>query len=147
MFKTICVAVDGSNSSLKGVEAACEIAKSFESRLILLHVIRDMKVPSELKRYISSEKLGEPRHAALQEVADEILARAQQVAEESGAQNIQIKTLNGDPAMTLVRGARAEGADLIVLGTRGLGKVEGMLIGSVSRKVTDISEISLMIIK
>ncbi|HUO45666.1 MAG TPA: universal stress protein [Acidimicrobiia bacterium] len=42
---------------------------------------------------------------------------------------------SGDPAATIVRLAKEVGADLIVMGSRGLGSVAGLLLGSVSHKV------------
>ncbi|MEE8287527.1 MAG: universal stress protein [Gammaproteobacteria bacterium] len=47
----------------------------------------------------------------------------------------------------MLRYAKRRKADLIVLGTRGLGQVKGMLMGSVSRKVTNLSDISCLIIR
>ncbi len=147
MYRKICVAVDGSESSLVAVRTASALAEKFSSELLLLHVIRDMKVPAELQRYISAANIGEPRHAALQEVGEEILTTACQQAKQAGVASVRSKILGGDPASTIVQGARDESADLIVLGSRGLGKVEGMLIGSVSRKIADISDMSLLIVK
>lgn len=147
MFKKLCVASDGSSSSQRAVAAAAELAKKIDAQLLLLHVIREMKVPDELKRYIKAGSLGEPRHEALQGVGEEILSQCSAIATEAGLSNVKSKILDGDPARSIVKEARSSGVDLIVLGTRGLGKVEGMFIGSVSRKIADISDISVLIIK
>ncbi|MEH6470621.1 MAG: universal stress protein [Halopseudomonas sp.] len=147
MFKRLCVATDGSSSSQRAVKAAAELANKIDASLLLVHVIREMKVPEELKRYIKADALGEPRHEVLQEVGEKILSQCQAIAVEAGVSSIKSKILDGDPALSIVNEARSSSADLIVLGTRGLGKIEGMFIGSVSRKIADISDISVLIIK
>jgi nucleotide-binding universal stress UspA family protein len=52
----------------------------------------------------------------------------------------------GDPANAIVGYADRNGIDLIVLGSRGLGQVEGMLMGSVSRKVSNLAAVACMVV-
>ena len=54
--------------------------------------------------------------------------------------------LQGDPANTIMAFANQHRADMIVMGTRGLGQVESMLLGSVSRKVTNLSRTNCLIV-
>ncbi|WP_261843596.1 universal stress protein [Aliamphritea ceti] len=147
MYKKICVAVDGSEMSLQAVISASEIATAFSADLLLLHVIRPMKIPSELERYIKSDDLAKLRSSALEEVGKEIMTKALDTAREKGAEKVTAKVVKGDPAGTIIKQATKFDADLIVVGTRGLGKVEGALIGSISRKIADISTISMLIVK
>ena len=53
----------------------------------------------------------------------------------------------GHPAESIVAYAKAEEADLIVMGRRGLGSVSGLLMGSVSHKVAHLSECACMTIR
>ncbi len=147
MYKKICVAVDGSEMSLQAVISASEIATAFSADLLLLHVIRPMKIPSELERYIKSDDLAKLRSTALEEVGREIMTKALDTAREQGAEKVTAKVVKGDPAGTIIKQATKFDADLIVVGTRGLGKVEGAFIGSISRKIADISTISMLIVK
>ncbi|WP_271272952.1 universal stress protein [Aliamphritea hakodatensis] len=147
MYKKICVAVDGSEMSLQAVTAAAEIATAFSADLLLLHVIRPMKIPTELERYIKSDDLAKLRSSALEEVGKEIMTKALDVASQQGAEHVTAKVAKGDPAGTIIKQATKFEADLIVVGTRGLGKVEGALIGSISRKIADISSTSMLIVK
>ncbi|WP_028470981.1 universal stress protein [Neptunomonas japonica] len=147
MYKKICVAVDGSESSLAAVKVAAELVSRLGAKLLLLHVIRPMKIPEELQRYIKEDDLAKVRYAALEGVGQEIVANAVEIVKTFDVESLDTVILNGDPASSIVKEAKRQSADLIVLGTRGLGKFEGALIGSISRKVTDISEISLLIVK
>lgn len=147
MYKKICVAVDGSDSSHEAVKAAAELAKQFGASLVLLHVIRPMKIPDELQRYIKEDDLASIRHSALENVGQEIIAKALEIAISHEIDKPRHTILSGDPAGQIIDAARQESVDLIVMGTRGLGKLEGALIGSISRKVTEMSEANVLIVK
>lgn len=147
MYRKICVAVDGSPSSQEAVKAASQLASRFDASLLLLHVIRPMKIPQELQRYIREDDLDNLRFSALENVGQEILAQAQAIAEEYAVTKIRSLILSGDPVEQIIEQTRHQVVDLLVMGTRGLGKLEGALIGSISRKVTELSDTNLMIIK
>lgn len=147
MYNKICVAVDGSESSHDAVRVAADLAKRLGSQLLVLHVIRPMKIPAELKRFINDDDLTKIRGDALEGIGREIIAKAVEIARGYDVEKLDSAILKGDPASSIVKGAQKQSADLLVMGTRGLGKFEGALIGSISRKVSDISNISLLIVK
>ena len=60
---------------------------------------------------------------------------------------MRTKLLKGSPAREIVDYARKKDVDMIVMGTRGLGDVEGMLLGSVSRGVGMLAECSCLTVK
>jgi nucleotide-binding universal stress UspA family protein len=80
-------------------------------------------------------------------VGQKILSDAEVRAQKKGAAKIKTSLEHGDPATAIMRYAQKRKVDLIVLGTRGLNQVKGMLMGSVSRKVTNLSDISCLIIR
>jgi len=147
MLNNICVAIDGSTHSSKALTQACLLAQRFDASLLLCHVVREMKVPPELQRFVDRDEIGSARRSVLDGVANELLGKATIQTEAYELREVRQAVVRGEPAEAIVRYARSAQADLIVIGTRGLGKVEGMLIGSVSRKVTDISDISVMVVK
>lgn len=147
MYQNICVAVDGSELSFAAVECAAGLAKKLDANLIILHVIRNMKIPSELKRFVKQNSMDRLRQEALEGAGKEIIDYATEVANKEGVTSFATEILQGDPAKALVEGASRHNGDLLVVGTRGLGKVEGMLIGSISRKVTSISDINVLVVK
>lgn len=147
MIKSILVATDASATSNRAVDLAADLANKYDASLNILHVIRDMQLPPELRNMAEIEKIEGARSDVLRFVANKILTDAQERAKKQGAKKIHTETGEGDPATAILDHAKQQSADLIVLGTRGLGQVKGMLLGSVSRKVTNLSEISTLVIK
>ncbi len=147
MINAILVATDASPQAKRAVDWAAEIAARFGASLNLLHVIRDMQLPEELRSMAEVEKIEGQRLDVLRFVGQKILAEATQRAAAKGAEEVRSAIGEGDPANTILHHARNNGVDLIVLGTRGLGSVKGTLLGSVSRKVTNLSEINCLTVK
>jgi nucleotide-binding universal stress UspA family protein len=123
------------------------MAASDKVPLYLLYVIRDMQFPQALSRMAEVERLVGTRSDVLNYVADKILKDAKQRAKKAGAKTIETVTANGDPASCIVETATGKDVDLIVVGTRGLGGVAGALLGSVSRKVSNIAEQNVLIVR
>lgn len=147
MYDKICVAVDGSDSAFDAVKSAAKLAHRVNAELTVFHVVRNMKVPSQLKRFVKENSLETIRREALEGAGKEIVNHAIGLAEYEGVSDVTTAILQGDPAAAIVKGARDHSCDLIVVGTRGLGQVEGMMIGSISRKITTISDISVLVVK
>lgn len=147
MYDKICIAVDGSDSSLKAVRRAAKLASICDAELFLLHIVRRMQIPDELRRFVNEDDLATMRRAALKEVGEEVLLAAKQEARDQGASQISASVVHGEPGRTIVEQALLHDADLIVVGTRGLGQVEGLLMGSISRRVTETARMSVLVIK
>jgi nucleotide-binding universal stress UspA family protein len=69
------------------------------------------------------------------------------VAREAGASKVNSIAREGDPAAVILDVAREEKIDLIVLGSRGLGTLQGLLVGSVSSKVNRLSDCCCITVK
>lgn len=147
MISKILVAVDGSSASNRAVALAADLAIKYDASLHFLNVIRDMQVPPQLTKLAKVEKLGQGRMDVLEFVANQVLGDAEQRAKKSGVKKIQKIIENGDPATAIVKRAKRHNIDLVVLGTRGLGKVKGALLGSVSRKVANICDVNCVIVR
>lgn len=147
MLKTILVATDASPASNRAINLAADMAARYDATLHLLYVIRDMQLPPELKKMAEVEKLVGARSDVLDFVGKKILNDARERAIKKGAGKVHTAAEHGDPASAILRYAKRRKIDLIVLGTRGLGQVKGMLMGSVSRKVTNISETNCLIVR
>jgi len=117
---------------------AAEIADKFDAELTILYVIRDMQLPPEIKRMAEVEKIEGDRMGIMQVVAETAMKGAKAQAEQGGAKSVRTRIASGDPSNAILRAAKEQNADLVVLGTRGLGQVQGMLLGSVSRKVSNL---------
>ncbi len=138
MIKKILVASDASPAANRAVTMAAQIAGKFDADLSILYVIRDMQLPPEIERMAEIEKIKGDRTEIMQVVAETAMKGAKAQAEQSGAKRVQTSIASGDPSNAILQAAKEQNADLVVLGTRGLGQVQGMLLGSVSRKVSNL---------
>lgn len=76
-----------------------------------------------------------PPQELLQAVGVQVLGRAAQKARDASVKKISEVLLESDPADGILETVKREKADLVVLGTRGLGEIKGLLLGSVSHKI------------
>jgi nucleotide-binding universal stress UspA family protein len=136
----VLVPVDGSEYSLKAVESACDLAKTQPfSTLILLSV--SIQLPElEEGRYIA-EKMKTQAEAAL--------AKAKEVAasKEPRLKIDAILATGSSPAEEIVRVAKDEKIDLIVIGSRGLASKTATFLGSTASKVVTYSPCSVLVVK
>ena len=147
MIKKILVATDASAASNRAVSMAAYMAACHEADLLILHVIRDMQLPTLLKKAPELEEFANKREDILREVAETILEEAEARAKKGGAKKIQTAIGSGDPASSVIGFAKRRNVDTIVVGTRGLGKVREILMGSVSRKLANSAEANCLIVR
>ncbi len=139
MFSHILIAVDGSTHSDKALEYARGMAGNFGARLMLVHAYPQT---SDLLGYGDFERLVSRRQAAGQDVID---AARNQLGDTRT--DVHENLLEGPEAEAILAAAETHGVDLIVMGTRGRGSIEGLLFGSVSRKVTHLAPCPVLLIR
>lgn len=176
MINTILVATDGSEHAHKALELATEIAGGHHARMVLLHVRLRDATPQDVRKLVDVSQLpeGMQEEIALLEsiplkatsisgtyaniavpVTGEILDAvgtcitnsARKEAAEKGVETISTVVVGGDPAKRILETAKAEGADMIFMGNRGFGDLKGLLMGSVSHKVSHLSECTCVTVK
>jgi nucleotide-binding universal stress UspA family protein len=147
MIDRILVTTDGSAASNRAVGLAAHMAVKHDASLYLLNVIREMQLPPELKKMAKVENIGQARQDVLDFVAEKVLGDAERRAKSKGAKQVRKATAQGDPATAIARHAQRNKIDLVVMGTRGLGNVKGMLMGSVSRKVANACNVNLLLVR
>jgi nucleotide-binding universal stress UspA family protein len=150
MIKTILVPVDGSEHSNKAIVLASDLAQKYDARLIALNVMTEVgsdRVPPELRDYERLEHVRLTERSVLDSESERILSDATLQAREKGASNVETVRRSGDAAAIILEVANDQSADMIVMGSRGLGNVKGLLLGSVSHKVTQLSECSCITVK
>jgi len=147
MIDRILVTTDGSPASNRAIDLAAHMAIKHDASLYLLNVIREMQLPPELKKMARVENIGQARQDVLEFVADKIIGDAERRAKRKGVKSVRKATGHGDPATAIAKYAQRNKIDLIVMGTRGLGRVKGMLMGSVSRKVANACNVNLLVVR
>ncbi len=147
MINKILVATDASAASGRAVAFAAKLALKHEAELLILNVIRDMQLPEELKQAPEFESFYNDRDDLMRQIADKILGDARVRAKKIGVKGVQTAIGSGDPATSVAGFARRRNIDLIVVGTRGLSKAGGASMGSVSRKLLDLTDINCLVIR
>ena len=146
MFKTIVVAVDGSDHARNAIDIGSDLAQKYDARLLILSVYRRVSgVQSTQTQAEGLQGLSQPSsvlRGIAQHAVDEAVARAQ---ERGASAEGSIKP--GQPARSIVEFAKEQGADAIILGSRGLGDIGGFLLGSVSHKVSGLAECTVITVK
>ena len=135
MFKKILVALDDSTYSRNALPAAIEIAKRFDGEIFVLHV-------SEHDRGRAAVYSVESPAAATKLVADAVVDAERNGVKAAGE---VVDAAAQHAAKVIVDVSIAKGVDLIVMGSRGLSDVQGMLLGSVTHKVIQSAEIPVLV--
>ena len=136
MTEKILVAIDGSNHAEKALDLAIEMANKHDAELMILHVVTDAKLTAGQKRFAAAEHIeGPPKQQYYQLVAKPLLRKAKARACNEGLDQVSSLVVEGDPATTIVGTAQEHSVDFIVMGSRGLSDVQGLVMGSVSHKV------------
>ena len=152
MINRILVATDASAASNRALKMAAQFAELHNAELLIVHVIRDMQIPYEIDEiqeleYHQFESFNNTREEIMRKIAETILRDAKEKAEKAGANKVQTAIGTGDPATSILGFVERSKTDMIVIGTRGLSKLKGTILGSVSRKIADNAETSCLIVK
>lgn len=98
-----------------------------------------------LPRYLGDEEMASLAGRAVAHCQD-IAAEAADLLRAAGVRT-EIDVLEGPAAQAILRAASTRGADLIVVGSRGLGDLQAALLGSVSHKVLQIAEVPVLVVR
>lgn len=137
--KRILVPVDGSEGSAQAISLAGELALSLGCTLDILHVSYfDSKTDSQEASWLPDEVAGD-----VGSQQQEVLDKARQSLPEGLQADFYLRT--GTPVEEILRFAHQQQDFLIVVGGRGLGAVEGFLMGSVSQQLLEESPVSVLV--
>lgn len=139
----ILVAVDFSEHTEAAVLYASELAKAFEAEVLLCHVVAPPELISQLhpgEEGYFPPNLPELQTKAAQQECRDLLAK-------SGIAKGRILIEQGTPFVEIVRTARNEQVDLIIVGTHGRGAVAHMLLGSVAERVVRKAPCPVLVVR
>lgn len=144
MPSKILVPVDGSANSKRALEKAVSIAKDSpsSSSVTALYV---MERPPTV--YVESQKVLDDAMAKYKKEADAMLDEYEALAASLGMKKIEAVMAEGEPASAIVGYAEKGGFDLIVMGSRGRGKITEAVLGGVSSKVLKDAKCPVVIVK
>ena len=135
MFKTIVLALDGSEESRQAVPLAAELARQNDGRIVVAHVQEDVV-----------GKGGGPIVATEDEIQAEIRKQAEELSADGIETSVEMREIMlGGPAHAIVEIADAANADLIVTGTRGHSAIAGLLLGSVTQRLLHIARCPVLV--
>ena len=144
-MRRVLVATDGSESADRAVDYAADLAKREKADLLIANVIGGYGLPDK-----AMLRLTQSEQAWLREFLDslsaETLTKARERARAAGASTVQLELRAGDVAETLIHIAQEKAADVVVVGKRGAGLVERLLLGSVSQKLVSLAPLPVIIV-
>jgi len=140
MFGKILLAVDGSDHAIHSAKVAGDLARTMKSEMVRIVVAYSPIPPS----------LGEPNmqialDARLKEAEEILQASIKAVGEIPG--EIHTELLEGSPAEAIIEVANTRHSDVIVMGSRGMSTLGGLLLGSTSQKVVSHAPCPVLIVR
>jgi nucleotide-binding universal stress UspA family protein len=145
MYDSMVVGTDGSDTATEAVRQATELATRIGAKVHLVSAYEP----------VPEERLREERHGAPGDVewlinpredVSSTLEGAAQAIRDQGIR-VEIHAREGDPADAILDVAEEQGADLIVVGNKGMTGAKRFLLGSVPNKVSHHAPCSVMIIR
>jgi len=140
MFDKILLAVDGSDHALHATRTAAELARAMNSKELRIIVAYD-PIPVYLgepnMQVVITNRSGE---------AEDILKAAVQEVGKIPCE-IQTEIIEGDTASSIIDVATTQKSDVIIMGSRGLGRLAGLVLGSTSQKVVSHAPCPVLIVR
>jgi len=140
MFKGILLAVDGSEHALNAARTAGELARILQVEMLRIVIAYDA-IPS----YLGEPNLQQAIDARLEESRNVLKAALEAVGPQSFEPSAEM--IEGSAAEAIIRVADTRQSDLIVMGSRGLGGLTGLLLGSTSQRVISHAPCPVLIIR
>jgi len=138
----LLIAVDGSEHARNAIDTAARLGREGEVEAVLLHVREERAYHGDLmpREY---ERIDEQARQHQAQVLEGALAHARR----AGLSSVETQGEAGTPEVDIPRVARERRADMIVMGTRGLGAVGALLLGSTAQRVVHNANVPVLLVK
>jgi nucleotide-binding universal stress UspA family protein len=146
MARTIVCGVDGSRDSRAALDVAAGLAERLGARLVLAHAVEYARSPYDVAAPLGGlapQVDVSARHDTQEEDGKRLL---EQVAYQSGLEQAERRVVIGNPAERLAELADDEGAELVVVGSRGRGAFKAAFLGSVSNSLVGVARCPVLIV-
>ena len=140
MFNHILLGVDGSEHAIHAAKKAAELARTVNAKILRIVVAYEPVPP-----YLGEPNMQTAISARMKE-AETILSKAMQAVGKIPGE-VHTEILEGSPAEAILDVAKTRKSDLIVIGSRGLGRLRGALLGSQSQKVVQHAPCPVLIVR
>ena len=140
MFNHILLGVDGSEHAIHAAKKAAELARTVNAKILRIVVAYEPVPP-----YLGEPNMQTAISARMKE-AETILSKAMQAVGKIPGE-VRTEILEGSPAEAILDVAKTRKSDLIVIGSRGLGRLRGALLGSQSQKVVQHAPCPVLIVR
>jgi len=147
MYQSILVPVDGSRHAEKALKVAAQLAKGSSA---VLHLMTVAEFPPDniglFTGGVAEPYAEEEREKLAKGMKEEAHKAIDQARKEVDLLDIEVREVvrQGRPAELIVDQAKELGADVIVMGSRGVSDVRGMVFGSVSHKVSHTADCTVI---
>ncbi len=145
MYNRIFVPVDDSQTSKQALVEACQLAKTMQAGVRLVHVVDLAQFGWGGTEFLDASELQD----SIKQAGGQVLEQASQVAREQGVEpETQILESWGDKiSAVLMDDANAWGADLIVMGTHGYSGLMHILMGSVAEGLLKLTDVPVLLVR
>jgi nucleotide-binding universal stress UspA family protein len=143
LFDRILVGIDGSEASLQALKKAVYLARQLGSEITVISVIDEMKMPFSAEFGLWAR---ESHENLIRNVLESLNSAIVNILDNHPKMKIEARIEEGRPAKKITEIADAEGFDLIVIGRRGIGLVDRLVMGSVSSEVVHTSRTPVLIV-
>ena len=175
MFQKILCPIDGSDHATKAFGLAMDLAQKYDAELLIMHVLNRQEnidslqhfaevegltqgVNTELQRFNAMDyRVGMIPGSALQDtgisprllvdIGQYLLDGAKARAEREGINTVDVRLEDGNPASRILNCIKKENVDCVVLGSRGLSDIKGLVQGSVSHKISSQADCTCISVK
>ncbi len=144
MYDRILVAVDGSEPSLQALAQAVDLALQLGSEITVVSVVSDMKLPFSAEFGLWAR---ESHEGLMRKVLENLNSAILRIREDHPELKVEARIEEGRPAKKITELAENEGFDLIVIGRRGSGLVDRLIMGSVSNEVVRTSTKPVLVVE
>jgi nucleotide-binding universal stress UspA family protein len=145
MINKILVAIDGSDHADRALNFAMDLAQKFEAKILLLTVVPPLFLPIPSLNVMKSQAVTDAL-AELEQSFMTVLSKAERKAKELTGLKVFTRLERGNPDEVIVETAKIGNFDLIVVGSRGLGRRD-FALGSVSSRVAENATCPVLIVK
>ncbi|WP_407272482.1 universal stress protein [Radiobacillus sp. PE A8.2] len=138
MFNRILLATDGSKHSVRSAEHAIQLAEMFNGTVDVVYVVDGETSKADVLHHVDKYEVKRERNEKIMPVKE--------LLENSNVKH-EIHFLHGEPGPVIVEFANDNKFDCVVVGSRGLNKLQTMILGSVSHKIAKYVKCPVLIVK